>query len=1087
MKMRLRSVLCMALSVVLCMSFLPALCADAANGGAEEAVGFISGVPDGVPSGDVTVSFYAANPTAQAADYVAAVAVYNGNRLVDAATANGSLTSGANMETPLSTLTVTVPEGEGEFQCKPFFWYADNMEPIPLLSELPTEEPTEEPTEAPTPVPTVEFTVSSNFENADRYLYRVGNGNNVKLGSLFETVGGESVLSSNNVNVTVSALANSGAGGTYTKNSTNWANATIRFSGYGPVAVTIRDGNGTPYTLNLEVVAGNNATTATSATGANIVLLNDVHTTSISVNNGKTLYGNGFHVIDDRDQPGDTNGFVTINNGTLNNVQLIGYEPENVVTAKDTPGYSPALRISGVANIYNSYISGGRYCVIVEASGAKVYFKNTMLDGGALTNMTVGSGNVTLEDCVTTTSTRGGKKGLSIMAMDASAVRFNLKGTFCQYNWLTQEGSDIPSTYKTAISSIYSDPTFAYTTGGNTYANMGIFFINEHGDVKIYKEDAQRAITDTTGNNYDYYEKSTGGYTGTLYTMTAAAASAEMFTPPVYVADQYNVVPSYAFNHNKNLVAKTDGSDEYCYYDTTLGRLAISYVNADANSSFTYDPMILTVTKNGNTLPYTVSMDGVDYTDREITFRNTGNYQLVYTYTDPYNYDNDIQTYSATYTAVLDINVRAVDPEAVVYPPSFAYNADAVGTASSRQVVTNNKIYVMPDVNETVEGQIGSTTIGGQTVYYPIVDLPAKNQEGTALYANGNIYYYAPAFGAVNITDYDQANGEVLYTYNTSSRQWPHGESDSTKPTTSGEYYGYVSTHPWEGGSGETGRYAGFNIRNEGLCFISGGFNRDSIACTRLVTFYYKAQDGETYYYIIRYDYSGATYDSSCFAKGTGITMADGSKKNIEDITGDERIMAWDMMTGEYAENDIAILVDHGEDQYDIVHLEFSDGTLLRIIGEHGVFDYDQNEFVYVTEDNYQDFIGHRFVQYGESGTYNLVTLQNAYITRELTNAYSITSAGTMNAFAEGLLTIAPPREFYNWIPMGDTLRYDIESLQADIEEYGLYTYDDFKDYVTEEQFEALGGAYLKIPVEKGMFTFDTVREWIRLYGEFFL
>ena len=89
-----------------------------------------------------------------------------------------------------------------------------------------------------------------------------------------------------------------------------------------------------------------------------------------------------------------------------------------------------------------------------------------------------------------------------------------------------------------------------------------------------------------------------------------------------------------------------------------------------------------------------------------------------------------------------------------------------------------------------------------------------------------------------------------------------------------------------------------------------------------------------------------------------------------------------------------------------------------------------------------------------------------------------------MNAFAEGMLSVAPPEDFYNWIVMGDKLKYDTEQLEKDINEYGMYTYDNFKDYVTEEQFVAWGGAYLKIPVEKGLFTFDYVLELIEMYKD---
>ena len=87
-----------------------------------------------------------------------------------------------------------------------------------------------------------------------------------------------------------------------------------------------------------------------------------------------------------------------------------------------------------------------------------------------------------------------------------------------------------------------------------------------------------------------------------------------------------------------------------------------------------------------------------------------------------------------------------------------------------------------------------------------------------------------------------------------------------------------------------------------------------------------------------------------------------------------------------------------------------------------------------------------------------------------------------MNAFAAGLLTVAPPEEFYNWIEMGDKLRYDVEQFNADVETYGLYTYEDFADYVTYEQYLAFNGAYLKIAVEKGAFTFEDIIELIDLY-----
>ena len=61
-------------------------------------------------------------------------------------------------------------------------------------------------------------------------------------------------------------------------------------------------------------------------------------------------------------------------------------------------------------------------------------------------------------------------------------------------------------------------------------------------------------------------------------------------------------------------------------------------------------------------------------------------------------------------------------------------------------------------------------------------------------------------------------------------------------------------------------------------------------------------------------------------------------------------------------------------------------------------------------------------------------------------------------------------------------LHYDVEQFNSDVEKYGLYSYNVFADYVTYEQFIDWNGAYLKIPVEKGLFTFEYILELIEMY-----
>jgi|GEM_PF-3345133 len=225
--------------------------------------------------------------------------------------------------------------------------------------------------------------------------------------------------------------------------------------------------------------------------------------------------------------------------------------------------------------------------------------------------------------------------------------------------------------------------------------------------------------------------------------------------------------------------------------------------------------------------------------------------------------------------------------------------------------------------------------------------------------------------------------------------------------------------------------------------------------------------------------------DGGCFASGTLITLADGSRKPVEELTFDDMLLVWNFFDGSYSASPAVALVDHGEDDYTVAKLLFSDGTQLSIIGDHGVFDYDLNRFVFLTPAIGADYIGHRFVRADVDGTYDVVTLESIVVSQERTHAWSIVSAGALNAFASDMLTLAPPSEAFNWIPMGEKLHYDVEQLQREIAEHGTFEYAQFADLVTEEQFEALNGRYLKVVVDKGLMSVDDLCEMVKTYLPF--
>ena len=124
----------------------------------------------------------------------------------------------------------------------------------------------------------------------------------------------------------------------------------------------------------------------------------------------------------------------------------------------------------------------------------------------------------------------------------------------------------------------------------------------------------------------------------------------------------------------------------------------------------------------------------------------------------------------------------------------------------------------------------------------------------------------------------------------------------------------------------------------------------------------------------------------------------------------------------------------------------------------------------------------------GENGTYENVELVEYEITVENVAYYSIQTAIYNNCIAEGMLTLTAPPEtlgyngWFDYFEIGDGMKYDEEKMQADIEKYGLYSYEDFAEFVTYEQFIAFNGPYLKVLVGRGVVTYEEIIELIAKY-----
>ncbi len=217
--------------------------------------------------------------------------------------------------------------------------------------------------------------------------------------------------------------------------------------------------------------------------------------------------------------------------------------------------------------------------------------------------------------------------------------------------------------------------------------------------------------------------------------------------------------------------------------------------------------------------------------------------------------------------------------------------------------------------------------------------------------------------------------------------------------------------------------------------------------------------------------------DGECFTGDTLVALADGTYARLDSLKAGDLVLTWNAFTGTVEAMPISLFWNHGEGVYDVISLTFSNGKVLKVVTEHGFFDSTLNKFVYINAKNYADYIGHEFAYIGTDGKIEDVRLVSAVYERKLSSSYSLRSACNDNVIVEGFLTLTVEdiKGFLTYFEFGEDYKYDQAKLEADIAKYGLYTYDEWKDYGSYEEFVALNGKYLKILIGKGYLTYEDI------------
>jgi len=215
---------------------------------------------------------------------------------------------------------------------------------------------------------------------------------------------------------------------------------------------------------------------------------------------------------------------------------------------------------------------------------------------------------------------------------------------------------------------------------------------------------------------------------------------------------------------------------------------------------------------------------------------------------------------------------------------------------------------------------------------------------------------------------------------------------------------------------------------------------------------------------------------NSCLAGDSLIWMADGGTKRLDRVVLGDYIMTFDHLTGKILPSQVIYTYQHTE-CIDSLVLTFDKGKKLEILNSgHGLFDYTLQKYVFITPDNYEEFVGHIFIVAEGSEELSTAILQKGELSKKIATYYDIATANSYNHFANGFLCCSDILvDILNTFDFDASCGYDIPKMQADIENYGLFEYSEWEEYLTKEEFEAFRGEYYKITLGKGIMTLEQI------------
>lgn len=222
---------------------------------------------------------------------------------------------------------------------------------------------------------------------------------------------------------------------------------------------------------------------------------------------------------------------------------------------------------------------------------------------------------------------------------------------------------------------------------------------------------------------------------------------------------------------------------------------------------------------------------------------------------------------------------------------------------------------------------------------------------------------------------------------------------------------------------------------------------------------------------------------SGCLTGDTLVTLEDGHEIPVRELKDNDRLRVWDFESGRISSAPLAAFVKRtNADGFDVIRVEFEDGSSVGVVLGHLFFDITLGKFVEINADN-QDFVGQEFAKVidGKAVPVKVTAIHTDGREKE---CYAPQAEGSWNYITEGFITgnegqLAICNMFYF-----DGLRWDAKKRAKDLAQFGLLDYDVFNGIISKRVFDANHAEELSVAFGKGLADCEEFRAYLKKYSD---